>query len=209
MANIESDVKPQIMPFYVCDCPRGHKGKWTNLSTEEIMGVDFDPLALTPEERKEYRYEGPEIIYAFWAKHGPCQVTGCGHRTPIMTNPVMAVKTFSVKTWMRKCKHCGNRYDLEERDARMAPGVTLVVAETERPFAVAKLNKSSNEPETAVCPCCGKTETFGKLFDGTKKNVELSLLVHPQWLQGEASRSPRTALWRQSQRSNRNNNSME
>ena len=28
---------------------------------------------------KEYRYEGPEIIYTFWAKHGPCQVTGCGH----------------------------------------------------------------------------------------------------------------------------------
>jgi putative DNA methylase len=63
----------------------------------------------------EYSYEGPEIIYTFWAKHGPCQVTGCGHRTPIMTSPVMAVKTLSVKHWETHnpkrgvvCPHCGH-----------------------------------------------------------------------------------------------------
>jgi putative DNA methylase len=39
----------------------------------KVMGDDFDPLALKPEERKAYKYEGPEIIYVFWAKHGPCQ----------------------------------------------------------------------------------------------------------------------------------------
>ena len=27
LADIEAEVKPQIMPFYACDCPRGHKGK--------------------------------------------------------------------------------------------------------------------------------------------------------------------------------------
>ena len=100
----------------------------------------------------------------------------------------MAVKTLIVKTWTRKCKHCGNQYDLEEHDARMAPGVPLVVAETERPFAVAKLNKLSNDPESAVCPCCGKTETFGKFANGSRKKVGLSLLVHPKWLQGEANK---------------------
>jgi len=26
--RIEAEVKPRIMPFYTCDCPRGHKGKW-------------------------------------------------------------------------------------------------------------------------------------------------------------------------------------
>ena len=134
LAEIEAEVKPQIMPFYACDCPRGHKGKWTQISTGEVMGEDFDPLALTPEERKDYSYHGPEIIYTFWAKHGPCQVTGCGHRTPIMTSPVMAIKTLTVKSWSRTCKHCGCKYDLEERDARMAPSVSLVVAETEIPF---------------------------------------------------------------------------
>ena len=27
LADIEAEVKPQIMPFYACDCPRGHKGQ--------------------------------------------------------------------------------------------------------------------------------------------------------------------------------------
>lgn len=187
LAEIETEVKPQLMPFYACDCPRGHKGHWTRLSSGEVMGEDFDPLALSPEERKDYSYHGPEIIYTFWAKHGPCQVTGCGHRTPIMTSPVMAVKTLTVKAWPRTCKNCGGEYDIEERDARMAPGVSLVVADTERPFAVARLNRYSGEPESAECPSCGKTEQFGKLGKGKHKTVELSLLVHPQWLQGEAS----------------------
>jgi hypothetical protein len=189
LADIEAEVKPQIMPFYACDCPRGHKGEWTRLSTGEVMGEAFDPLALTPEERKDFSYQGPEIIYAFWAKHGPCQVTGCGHRTPIMSSPVMAIKTLTVKSWPRTCQHCGGDYDLEERDARMAPGVALVVAETERPFAVARLD-AKGLPESAVCPCCGQTERFGKLGKGQRKKVDLSLLVHPQWLQGEASHDP-------------------
>ncbi len=94
LADIEREVKPQIMPFYACECPRGHKGKWKKISDGEVMGDDFDPLSTPPEDRKDYSYEGPEIIYVFWAKHGPCQVTGCGHRTPIMSNPVMAVKSF-------------------------------------------------------------------------------------------------------------------
>ncbi|RLA52383.1 MAG: DUF1156 domain-containing protein [Gammaproteobacteria bacterium] len=187
LADIESEVKPQIMPYYACDCPRGHQGEWTQRSTGEAMGDDFDSLALTPEERKDYSYHGPEMIYAFWAKHGPCQVTGCGHRTPIMTSPVMAIKTLTVKFWARSCKQCGCDYELEERDARMAPGVSLALAGTERPFAVAKLNEYDGSPESTECPCCGKTETFGKLGKGKRKKVELSLLVHPEWLQGEAS----------------------
>src|SRR6056297_1456313 len=34
LADIEAEVKPQIMPFYACDCPRGHKGKWFKLNPE-------------------------------------------------------------------------------------------------------------------------------------------------------------------------------
>lgn len=186
LVDIEAELKPKIMPFYACDCPRGHNGEWTQLSSGKVMGEDFDPLVLSPEERKDYSYNGPEMIYAFWAKHGPCQVTGCGHRTPIMTSPVMAIKTLTVKSWDRTCKHCGGDYNLEEHDARMAPGVSLVIADTERPFAVAELNNYDNSPERAECPCCGKTETFGQIGKGKRKPVELSLLVHPEWLQGEA-----------------------
>ncbi len=32
LRDVEAEVKPQIMPFYACDCPRGHQGKWTRVS---------------------------------------------------------------------------------------------------------------------------------------------------------------------------------
>ncbi len=184
LARIEAEVKPQIMPFYACDCPRGHRGKWTHIATQTVKGDDFDPLALTTDARAEYRYEGPEVIYTFWAKHGPCQVTGCGHRTPIMTTPVMAVKSLTVRAWERKCKCCGQTYDIEEQDARMAPGAELVVAPTERPYAIAQLNLVG-DPESVTCPHCGGAERVGILGKPTKKTIELSLLVHPDWLSGE------------------------
>ncbi|MGE4157860.1 MAG: DUF1156 domain-containing protein [Planctomycetota bacterium] len=183
LAHIEREVKPQIMPFYTCDCPRGHKGKWTDVATGKVMGKDFDPLSLTPEERRKYSYEGPEIIYVFWAKHGPCSVTACGHRTPIMSSPVMAVKELTVKFWAHKCEHCGEVYDLEEHAARMAPGVPLVVADSESPHAVL-------DGFGVTCPHCGKREE--QVSDITrkakKKKVNLTLLVHPNWLKGEAGK---------------------
>ena len=193
LVDIEAEVKPQIMPFYACDCPRGHKGKWFRVRDGEVMGEEFDAAALSPEERKDYRYEGPEIIYVFWAKHGPCQVTGCGHRTPVMTSPVMAVKQLTVKAWNRRCRNCGEIYDLEERDARMAPGMSLVIAETERPYAVAQFDKW-DKVEAAQCPLCGEIDQVDQLpkslGKGRRKKIELTLLVHPQWLRGEAGSDP-------------------
>lgn len=190
LAEIEAEVKPQIMPFYTCDCPRGHKGKWTKISTGDGMGDDFDPTALSPEERKDYRYEGPEIIYVFWAKHGPCPTTGCSHRTPIMSSPVMAVKEISIKVWQRECGHCGKTYDLEEQEARMAPSVPLVVADTEKPYSIARIDKWG-KIASAVCPHCGKENIIDRMPASIgrpgKKKVSLSLLVHPDWLKGESA----------------------
>jgi adenine-specific DNA methylase len=177
LAAIEAEVKPQIMPFYACDGPNGEKGVWTHLPSGEVMGEGFDPLALTQEQRPDYRYHGPEIIYTFWAKHGPCQVTGCGHRTPIMGSPVMAVKTLTVKHWAHRCAACGGAFDIEDRHARMAPDVPLAVAPGEAPYAVRKPNGD------VVCPFCGHAEAM-KLERGANKKVQLTLLVHPQWLAG-------------------------
>lgn len=177
LAEIEAEVKPQIMPFYYCDGPNGEKGKWTHVATKRVMGPDFDPLTLTPEQRREYQYEGPEIIYTFWAKHGPCQVTGCGHRTPIMTSPVMAIKTLTVKHWEHTCGKCGSDFHVEEINARMAPDVPLYVAPDEYPF-------STLDPKRGViCPHCGHAAMV-KLGKGKNKKVEMSLVVHPQWLAG-------------------------
>ena len=177
LADIEAEVKPQIMPYYYCDGPEGEKGSWTYLPTKKVMPADFDPLSIPRDERKDYRYEGPEIIYTFWAKHGPCQVTGCGHRTPIMSSPVMALKTISVKHWEQSCSKCGSEFHVEENAARMAPDVPLYVAPGEYPFSVLDRKKG------VVCPHCGHTAIVN-LVKGKNKKVELSLLVHPQWLAG-------------------------
>lgn len=177
LADIEAEVKPQIMPYYYCDGPEGERGTWTHLPTKKVMPADFDPLTIPREERKDYRYEGPEIIYTFWAKHGPCQVTGCGHRTPIMTSPVIAVKAISVKYWSHTCGGCEREYHIEDGSARMAPDAPLVVAASEYPFSA--LDSRSG----TTCPHCGFT-TQVVLGKSKNKKVELSLLVHPEWLAG-------------------------
>lgn len=175
---VEAEVRPQITPYFYCDGPNGEKGTWTHVRTGQKMPTDFDPLSLTREQRTEYRYEGPEAIYTFWGKHGPCQVTGCGHRTPIMSSPVMAVKTISVKHWEHACAKCGHEFHVEEAAARMAPDVPLVVAESEHPFSVLDPRKG------VVCPHCGHTALV-KLGKAANKKIELSLLVRPEWLAGE------------------------
>src|ERR1039457_1438503 len=183
LADIEAEVKPQIMPFYACRGPHGELGKWSRISTGEVMAETFDPLALKPEERKAFKYEGPEIIYVFWAKHGPCQVTGCGHQTPILSSPVLAVKELSIKAHHHTCKACNAPFDIEESEARMAPDVPLVVVPGETCFAVLDKKTSS-----AACPSCGAVESFPILEKSVKKKVSLSLLVHPQWIQGEPAK---------------------
>lgn len=179
LADIEAEVKPQIMPYYYCDGPNGEKGIWTHVPTGRVEGPDFDPLKLTIEQRREYKYKGPEIIYTFWAKHGPCQITGCGHRTPIMTTPVMAVKTLTVKHWEHRCSKCRTDFHVEEGAARIAPEAPLFVASDEYPYSVLDPKRG------IVCPNCDHAAKV-KLGKGKTKKVELSLLVHPQWLAGSA-----------------------
>ena len=78
----------------------------------------------------------------------------------------------------------------------MAPGVPLVIAESERPFAVAALipgNKGTMFPKSAICPFCKQTDdfnTWGHFLDGKprNKNIDLTLLVHPDWLHGESGK---------------------
>ena len=215
LADIEAEVKPQIMPYYACDGPKGEKGKWfrrkgarerkcnpvqmeftqraepvapASEDDWEELPVSFDIFSVPWQERKNYRYEGPEIIYTFWAKHGPCQRQGCGHRTPIMSTPNIAIKTLTVDAWADfECRDCARSFDVERQGARMAPDVPLFVAPDEKPFAV------MDDRGRFTCPHCGKTEqderavATGNSVDlGSTRNkkVELTLLIHPLWLQG-------------------------
>ena len=130
--RIEAEVKPQIQPFYVTEGPHGEKGKW--LDAASSTEADVDPATLPPDERKKYRYEGPEVIYTFWAKHGPCVRPNCNHRTPIFRSPVIAEKKLGVKYMELTCKHCKLAFHAELGAARMAPGVERVVLDNEQPF---------------------------------------------------------------------------
>jgi putative DNA methylase len=179
LADIEAEVKPQIMPFYYCDGPSGEKGIWTHKPSRRVMGEDFDPLSLKAEERKEYSYEGAEIICTFWAKHGPCQVTGCGHLTPIITSPVFATKAIVVKSWPHVCLSCAGNFDIEEVAARMAPGVGLYVSPEETPFAIL------DSRGRVKCPHC-ESISLVKLGKSTSKSINLALSLTPQWLSGAA-----------------------
>jgi putative DNA methylase len=176
-SEIEEWVKPQIMPFYTCDGANGEKGVWIEKASKKKMGLDFDPLSITPNDRHNYQYQGPEIIYTIWDKHGPCQVTGCNHRTPIITNPIMAVKSITVKAWSHKCTSCSGVFDVEKDEGRMSPESPLYVSGDEPPFSILDPKRG------AICPHCGFSSLV-RLGKGKNKKIELSLLIHPQWLLG-------------------------
>jgi len=198
--HVEREVKPQIMPFYACEGPNGEKGVWTHVPSGRKLGNEFDPLDLTPEERKDYSYEGPEVVYTFWAKHGPCAAPGCGHRTPLMTSPVVAIKTLSVKAWVNiPCSHCYKYFDIERHEARMAPDVPRVVADTEKPYAI-----MDNEGYYS-CPHCQQQHRdeiaavkggSSRLLKKSRENkkIELTLLVHSDWLKGAPGRDEEGTL---------------
>ena len=114
------------------DCPRGHKGKWFDVKSESrSMSIR---RRCPPDERKKYRYEGPEVIYTFWASTGPCIRPNCNHRTPIFASPVIAEKKLGVKYMELTCKRCKTAFHAELGSARMAPGAERVVLDNEQPF---------------------------------------------------------------------------
>ena len=90
LADIEAEVKPMLAPYFACDGPGGERGRWFRRTESDDgpedgvagwteLAPNFDIFTVPWQERQAYRYEGPEIIYTFWAKHGPCQRAGCGH----------------------------------------------------------------------------------------------------------------------------------
>lgn len=191
LAEIEEEVGPFVMPYFACDGPGGEKGTWFKKAGDawQRLAPDFDIFAVPWQERPSYRYEGPEIIYTFWAKHGPCSAHGCGHRTPLLTTPVVASKELSVPYWPEcECADCGGIFDIERFPARMAPDSALYIAPSERLYVVL------DERGAYACPHCGKVfadraaritgESVALGGKAQKRKVSLTLLLHPQWLAG-------------------------
>ena len=130
--DIEAKVKPLVQPFYATTCPRGHTGRWVDRETGR--SVDTDPAEISPDQRGRYLWEGPEIIYTFWAKHGPCNARGCHHRTPIFRSPVIAEKKLTAYFIPATCPSCGHEFNIELGETRMAPGVERAVLDNEPSF---------------------------------------------------------------------------
>jgi ssDNA-binding Zn-finger/Zn-ribbon topoisomerase 1 len=139
--DIEAKVKPLVQPFYTTTCPRGHRGRWVRVSGSEFLVeglkeiLEQDEIFDLPlDQRRFYRWEGPEIIYTFWAKHGPCNARGCNHRTPIFRSPVIAEKRLTTCFIPATCPSCGHELNIELGETRMAPGVERVVLDNEPGF---------------------------------------------------------------------------
>ncbi len=186
--EVESRVRPQVIPLFAVQCPRGHHGTWKHCTKGEVTDPDFSPTKASLEERLKYSYSGPEIIFTFWAKHGPCLGGDCGHRTPIMTDPIVVQRTLTVKAWCGwTCTSCGQQFDIEQKDARLAPKAYFVAGASEEPYAV--LDQFGH----FACPHCQKAyqddvavsrTTTVRLGKAKTKHIELTVVVHPKWLRG-------------------------
>jgi putative DNA methylase len=195
LADVDEKVGSAIRPYYAGRCPKGHEGRWVSKLTGSAVKAGFDPLAIPFSERERYSYTGPELIYTFWAKHGPCQAAGCGHRTPLMSTPIFAVKTMIVRAWLdRVCSACQSEFDIEQRPARMAPSEPYVIVNQEKPHAI------MDDEGNYSCPKCthtmvdhaarvlGESSTLGK---SENKKVYLHLMVDPAWLKGSGATNVR------------------
>ena len=85
------------------------------------------------------------------------------------------------------CSKCRKKFDIEQHEARMAPAAMLVVAPDEVPFVI------MDDKGRYECPHCHhqfqdqRAATDGKsvsLGNSKNKKIDLTLLVHPEWLRG-------------------------
>ena len=105
-----------------------------------------------------------------------------------MSTPVIASKTLTVDAWLdHRCRSCGKSFDVERHPARMAPDLPLLIVPDERPFSV------MDNRGRFTCPQCDTTFQDAKAFadnnsqdlgKAKNKKVDLTLLMHPEWLQG-------------------------
>lgn len=188
---IDKEVRPQIAPFYASPGNDGVSGEWRDVNGQ-VMGSDFDPFSVSPENRKNYTYDGPEMVYTFWMKHVPCSAKGCNHRTPLLKSPVFTNKTITVKVWEDFECQCGNSFDVEKSNVRISPNAPLIISPSETTFTVMDgegkfdcpyCQKSYDDPIAIVK---GKSQLLGK---AASRKVKLHLMIHPDWVLGDSSKN--------------------
>jgi putative DNA methylase len=183
---IEKEVRPQIMPFFSARSPRGFQGQWVDINTGKIANVD--PTSLSYDQRKQYDWKGPEVIYTFWLKHIMCSDPSCCHLTPQVNSSVVANKSVKMKFWADcVCPNpkCGQVFDLEQANFRMAPLADFVLGTGERAYAAIEPGGQTK------CPHC-KQPLAGDWVLNTQerkgrpisKEIIHHLLLSKEWLNG-------------------------
>jgi putative DNA methylase len=178
------------MPFYTAKSPRGESGHWIDCRNDQVAKVD--PLSLLPNERGYFRWVGSEVIYTFWMKHIMCSDPYCFHLTPQANSSVVSEKALKLKAWLDcVCPKCGEAFDIEQAEFRMAPDAKLILGADVRPFAAIDVKSG-----TAKCPHCKKTIPADDINaiqrrKGTpiSREIHHSLLLPKDWLRGLTAKS--------------------
>lgn len=186
---ISEEVKPQLLPFFAAKSPRKLGGKWIEKNTGKE--VDIDIVGISPSERKCFDWVGPEVVYTFWLKHIMCSDPTCFHITPQSTSSVFAEKTLKIKTWTNcVCSGCGEIFDLEEGDFRMAPTAKFQLTDQNTSYAPISMDGG------VTCPHCRKklshnwvTAFCERMGRPTSKEVTHYLLLSKVWLKGTTAPS--------------------
>jgi putative DNA methylase len=184
---IEEKVKPQIMPFFSSKSPRGFSSEWKNASKT----ID-QPFHIPPESRSQVTYRGSEIIYTFWVKHIMCSDPACSHLTPQLNSSIVSQKALKIKCWSDcVCPNCGDVFDLEQGQFRMAPAAEFTLGESESPFA-----SIDSVTGKANCPHCKKglgpdwiSAQITKKGKPKSKELSHTLLLAKKWMKGETAAS--------------------
>lgn len=182
--KIKLNVENQLMPFFTANSPRGFSGKWLNEEGKSFSNSEL--IKKAPEKRVGYTWQGPEVVYTFWMKHIMCSDPECCHLTPQVSTSVVAEKSLKIKFVENcVCSKCGDIFDLEMGDFRMAPEANFILGDKEKKYATILREEDSSE-----CPSC-KTKLSN---DWVKKQIEKkgfksktashSLLLPKKWLSG-------------------------
>lgn len=187
---IEAKVKPQILPFFTASSPRGYSSSWKIANRDSSSSIKENP-----DDRSKYGYYGPEVIYTFWVKHIMCSDPSCNHLTPQFNTSIVSEKTIKVKSWKDcVCHHCGDVFDLEDGEFKMAPAGDFVLGEDQNLFAPIDVQSGKSK-----CPHCKKGLSSDWIANQIKrkgkpisKSVTHSLILPKKWMKGETGKSKDT-----------------
>lgn len=186
---IEGKVKPQIAPFYTANSPWGFKGTWKDVKTKKELSADV--YKMSPEERLNIQWEGPELVCTFWVSHVICSDPVCNHLTPLLNTSVAAVKSLKIK-FLKDCvcTECGDIFDIEYGRFRMAPTAKFVLGENEKKFISVQ-----EDIKNYKCPHCNaKIEQSWISKQEEKKKAESkavshTLLLSKKWMNGISAKN--------------------